>query len=243
MKCILYISKVIAQDGAMIPKGFSEIFRIARKNNAEIGVTGALSYSNGYYIQVLEGSEEVVDELFAKVSNDPRHEQITVIINQTIVKRSFSDWSMKLPQSVNKDPDFAKFFKASAYAISSLKQNKKELLQQFYNVSGTARGLRQTFQGKGVKLTAWPDFNVIKPSPVIIELSARLTKKQCSFSSLSNSGEFGTPEQLDKILNNFESLGILKVVDSVTDEEYTHSISSNEKNGFYSKMKSFLGMR
>jgi len=215
MKCILYISKVTArQDGAVIPRGFSEIVRVARKNNAQSKITGALSYRNGHYIQILEGEELAVDQLFSKVSNDRRHEEVTVLINQSIVKRSFPDWDMKLPQSVHRDPEFIRFFKASGYAISSLDRNKRTLLELF------------------------------KPSPVVIELSARLTKKQCSYSSLCDGREFGTAEQLDKILRKFESLGVLDVTTSVgRDPSIDDLASTNKTNGFYSKMKQFLGMR
>jgi len=191
MKCILYISKVMAaDDGAIIPRGFSEIFRVARKNNAQANITGALSYRNGHYIQILEGEELAVDQLFSKISNDRRHTEITVLINQSIVKRSFPDWDMKLPQSVNRDPEFIRFFKASGYAISSLDRNKRTLLELFYNASTASKTLWQAYKGKDLKLKAWPDFNVIKPSPVVIELSARLTKKQCSYSSLCDSRDF-----------------------------------------------------
>ena len=246
MKCILYISKVAArQDGAVIPRGFSEIFRVARKNNAQNKITGALSYRNGHYIQILEGEELVVDQLFSKISNDRRHEEVTVLINQSIVKRSFPDWDMKLPQSVHRDPEFIRFFKASGYAISSLDRNKRTLLELFYNTTNTAStSLWQAYKGKDLKLTAWPDFNSIKPSPVVIELSARLTKKQCSYSSLCDGREFGTAEQLDKILRKFESLGVLDVTTSVgRDPSIDDLASTNKTNGFYSKMKQFLGMR
>ena len=231
-------------DGAVIPRGFSEIFRIASKNNVQAGITGALSYRNGHYIQVLEGEEVAVDRLFSKISNDPRHEEVTVLINQSIVKRSFSDWDMKLPQSVNRDSDFIRFFKASAYTISSLDRNKRTLLELFYNASSPSTSLWQAYKGKDLKLKAWPDFNQIKPSPVVIELSARLTKNQCSYSSLCDSREFGTAEQLDKILRKFESLGVLQVTDAIGREPTNgNSVSTNKTNGFYSKMKQFLGMR
>ncbi|MHC4216779.1 MAG: diguanylate phosphodiesterase, partial [Planctomycetota bacterium] len=66
----------------------------ARRNNVQLGVTGILLYSGGSFFQVLEGESETVDKLFAKIMGDERHKHVTVIIRESIAKRSFSDWTM-----------------------------------------------------------------------------------------------------------------------------------------------------
>ena len=74
----------------------SNIMSSARVNNAKAGVTGMLVYHEGMFIQVLEGPEDKVTELFAHIERDPRHEDVWRLACMTINARSFSNWSMGL---------------------------------------------------------------------------------------------------------------------------------------------------
>jgi len=53
-----------------------------------------LLYTKGSFFQVLEGEPAVVDATFDRITRDPRHDKITVIIREPIAERSFEDWSM-----------------------------------------------------------------------------------------------------------------------------------------------------
>jgi EAL domain-containing protein (putative c-di-GMP-specific phosphodiesterase class I) len=66
----------------------------ARKNNAQLGLTGMLLYTDGSFFQVLEGEPATVDRMFEKISSDARHARVTVIIRETIPTRSFEEWTM-----------------------------------------------------------------------------------------------------------------------------------------------------
>jgi hypothetical protein len=72
----------------------AELLRVARDNNAKLGLTGMLLYAEGSFFQVLEGPEAVLDPLYAKIEHDPRHTQMTLIIKEPISKRQFDDWTM-----------------------------------------------------------------------------------------------------------------------------------------------------
>ena len=245
MKCIAYVSRVVARkNGAMIPAGLPEIFRLARKQNARDGITGILSYRKGYYIQVLEGSELAVDHLFSKIRNDPRHQQVTVLIDVPISERCFSDWDMKLLESVGRDSRFLSFLDKNFKAISLLNQNQRQLFEIFYRLDRTSQRRRftKTYEDKALSLTAWPDFTLVKPSPVVIELCARLTKEPHSYRALTESGEFGTLQQIDKILNDFKALDILEVRESSKQLYSVESAGTKAPSRFYSKMKGFLGL-
>jgi hypothetical protein len=63
-------------------------------NNARDGVTGMLLYGNETFLQALEGEEGVVDDLYKKIQNDPRHSNIQFLHRRTIQCRQYSDWSM-----------------------------------------------------------------------------------------------------------------------------------------------------
>lgn len=73
-----------------------EIVRISSRNNAKRGVTGLLLFHEGRFLQILEGAEEVVDQLFEKIEEDERHTQIDVILTLQSRTRLFSQWSMGL---------------------------------------------------------------------------------------------------------------------------------------------------
>jgi Sensors of blue-light using FAD len=76
------------------PKELTELLTKARGNNQGLGVSGLLLYHRGSFLQVLEGEESVVTPLYDKIAKDPRHHRCIVIKRETVVKRSFADWSM-----------------------------------------------------------------------------------------------------------------------------------------------------
>ena len=45
-------------------------------------------------MQVLEGEQSSVQQVFNKISRDPRHRGVVVLLRQTIAARDFDDWSM-----------------------------------------------------------------------------------------------------------------------------------------------------
>ena len=76
------------------PDDLNEILESSRRNNQRLGVTGLLLYSAGSFFQVLEGEAAVVDELFRRIAEDPRHDQLVQIVREPIARRAFADWSM-----------------------------------------------------------------------------------------------------------------------------------------------------
>lgn len=71
-----------------------EIFTTARRNNRRLGVTGALVISGDSFVQALEGDEDVVRRLYATISQDSRHEQLSILEEQEIQTRTFGRWAM-----------------------------------------------------------------------------------------------------------------------------------------------------
>ncbi|MCB9730629.1 MAG: BLUF domain-containing protein [Deltaproteobacteria bacterium] len=76
------------------PAEVTDVLKRSRGNNAALDVTGMLLYADGSFFQVLEGPEEVVDALFEKICEDPRHGKLVKIIREPIATRAFADWSM-----------------------------------------------------------------------------------------------------------------------------------------------------
>ena len=77
--------------------GQAELLAILRKskaNNPALGVTGVLCYSEGIFLQVLEGGRSAVNQLYNRIAADDRHTQVELLSYEEIGERSFAGWSM-----------------------------------------------------------------------------------------------------------------------------------------------------
>jgi len=83
-----------AATSAMSEADLVELLEKSRNYNAAWGVTGMLLYHDHCFFQVLEGPRDAVHTLAAKIEQDPRHAQMTVIIDEPIHRRSFAEWTM-----------------------------------------------------------------------------------------------------------------------------------------------------
>ena len=70
------------------------ILALSKRNNARVGVTGALVFSAGSFAQVLEGSRQAVETTFERIQRDPRHSDVSVLQCEAVAARGFSNWSM-----------------------------------------------------------------------------------------------------------------------------------------------------
>jgi hypothetical protein len=66
----------------------------ARAFNSAHQISGMLLYREGKFLQVLEGEENTLRELYAKILHDPRHAEITVLSDEPLAQRSFAAWAM-----------------------------------------------------------------------------------------------------------------------------------------------------
>lgn len=72
----------------------TKLLNVARAANAKISVTGLLSYNAGHFLQLLEGQEKKVNELFKHIARDPRHDKLKTVYEGANTKRLFPDWTM-----------------------------------------------------------------------------------------------------------------------------------------------------
>ena len=76
---------------------FKDVREMAGKfdaSNKLRDITGLLIYGNGYFMQILEGEQFDINELYHKIAIDGRHEGITVLNYAQIALRQFNEWSM-----------------------------------------------------------------------------------------------------------------------------------------------------
>ncbi|TDN40134.1 BLUF domain-containing protein [Hymenobacter sp. UV11] len=66
----------------------------SRNFNGRHSITGILLYSDGRFVQLLEGDEQQVRQLYARIQQDPRHTQVVTVSEGPGPARRFADWSM-----------------------------------------------------------------------------------------------------------------------------------------------------
>ena len=70
------------------------LLRKSRENNERLSVTGLLLYRDGNFMQLLEGPEEAVDAVRARINRDPRHRNVIQLIRRPVQSRLFPTWAM-----------------------------------------------------------------------------------------------------------------------------------------------------
>ena len=70
------------------------IFTFARRNNRALGITGALVVTDDAFAQTLEGEETAVRELYERIREDARHDDVTLLQAETVGGRVFGRWAM-----------------------------------------------------------------------------------------------------------------------------------------------------
>jgi Sensors of blue-light using FAD len=66
----------------------------ARRSNAAKGITGALVYAEGIFLQILEGDKVLLQDLMAKIRRDVRHESVFVLREGEVPTAIFGSWKM-----------------------------------------------------------------------------------------------------------------------------------------------------
>ncbi|NVK20210.1 MAG: BLUF domain-containing protein [Methylocystaceae bacterium] len=90
------------------------IIQTCRDFNAAEEITGVLVYTGESFIQILEGTDRILDVVLAKIIADDRHYDIEILIRSEITKRAFSKWSMGF--LILQDPDARRFTGLSSYS-------------------------------------------------------------------------------------------------------------------------------
>lgn len=88
---LLYASR--AADG-VDADDLTAILRQSKSRNPDHGITGVLCFSEGIFLQVLEGGRGAVNRLYARIVADPRHRDVELLSYQEIGERRFAGWSM-----------------------------------------------------------------------------------------------------------------------------------------------------
>jgi hypothetical protein len=70
------------------------ILKTSRAHNLDVGVTGVLVFSDGIFLQVLEGGRDAVSTLYNRIAHDKRHRDVVLLGYEEIGERRFAGWAM-----------------------------------------------------------------------------------------------------------------------------------------------------
>ena len=88
---LLYVSRAVP---AIDQDALVAILRKSKTHNPAFGVTGVLCFSEGIFLQVLEGGRSAVNKLYNRIASDARHTDVELLCYEEIGERRFAGWSM-----------------------------------------------------------------------------------------------------------------------------------------------------
>jgi Sensors of blue-light using FAD len=115
-----------AQSGVDLNE-FKRILLQAQANNHRRDLTGMLAFNSKIFLQALEGSREQINDLYAKLLRDPRHNTVTLLSYKEIEERHWANWSMGFaaPNTDNRAL-FLKYSQQSIFNPYSMKADAVE---------------------------------------------------------------------------------------------------------------------
>ncbi len=153
---IVYLS---AASHSLSDDDLRAILSTSRPNNRKRGITGMLLYSDGGFIQALEGPKEEVTDLYRTIERDPRHGRIITLLEGPIEARNFPEWEMGFEHVAPETPElpgFTRFFDEPApdEELRQVLPRPIKLLLSFKQNSTTASGRSPSpyRSGPGMKL-------------------------------------------------------------------------------------------
>ncbi len=81
-------------DETMTEAAFEALARESAEKNAVRKITGMLLLSGDKFLQVLEGPVRAVNQLYAQIINDKRHDNVTLVTYEPLGSAYFSQWDM-----------------------------------------------------------------------------------------------------------------------------------------------------
>ena len=93
MHRLVYVSRSLILDNHA---ELDALVRQAAAHNETVGITGMLWSAGPNFAQVLEGGETAVNDIVSRITDDPRHTDISVVYDRSVSSRMFGRWSMTL---------------------------------------------------------------------------------------------------------------------------------------------------
>lgn len=104
---LIYVSKMTE---ACDTEALQDILSTSQENNEERGISGVLCYDPTFFMQVLEGPRDAINETYSRIAADTRHKDLTLLEYVEVEERLFGDWTMTFIRPDILDPETRKKF-------------------------------------------------------------------------------------------------------------------------------------
>ena len=98
-----FVAYVSSAKKLLSAEELTTLLETCRRHNEALGITGALLYQDGNFMQVLEGEQGVVEELYDAIAADPRHRNVISLVRGTTPEPQFANWSMAFADRSGRD--------------------------------------------------------------------------------------------------------------------------------------------
>ena len=88
---LLYASRAKV---AITDQEMSAILKKSREHNPVEGITGLLCYTDGIFMQMLEGGRDAINRRYNTIVRDVRHHDVILLSYEEINDREFAGWAM-----------------------------------------------------------------------------------------------------------------------------------------------------
>ncbi|GAB2692152.1 hypothetical protein GCM10027037_14390 [Mucilaginibacter koreensis] len=115
------------------------LLQISRSKNTQKGLTGMLLYSEGTFIQLLEGDESQLASTYRSIESDKRHYNIIKMLEGESSSRHFPEWTMGF-KSANAEEmeEFKGYINPSANAFLT-QEDARPLIRMLKTFADTNR--------------------------------------------------------------------------------------------------------
>ena len=143
MKYIVYVSQA---NKPFTEDQLGKLLSHSRNRNTKDNITGLLiyrynsDYNRGNFVQVLEGPDIQLEDVWSRISKDNRHHTIVVVEEGILEERMFSNWSMGFKNiNSNELKDFQGFSELGSddfwkHVNPGKVSSALDLLKSFYEV-------------------------------------------------------------------------------------------------------------
>jgi recombinational DNA repair ATPase RecF len=121
---LVYLSEL----RSMTTSDLSDLLEQCRSQNQVLDITGILIHHQGHVMQLLEGEEQVVQDLYARIAADPRHHDLSVIWRSTADRRRFPDWTMAF-QDLDHETQQQNYIRRRNAALQESLTNSRQLIE------------------------------------------------------------------------------------------------------------------
>lgn len=90
---IVYTSEYAKNNETFI-QDVENITACAKATNADYDISGVLLVHDKRFLQILEGDQKDLENLMSSISNDDRHKNIEILVDEKVAQKSFAEWGM-----------------------------------------------------------------------------------------------------------------------------------------------------